>query len=727
MTRWCSLLFFGLFICSNQVWSQSFSAELTGNPVNTTGWTFATGTSYVSGDMFVLTNPIGNQAGYIYYATPQDLTLCARFTVDFEFRITEHSAVTADGITFWYITNPPTGFATGGGIGLPNNPNGLLLIMDTYNNDGVVDNPLVTLRVLDGTSNYAEGSATGRLAPDLINQGFIIDNNWHSCRLTYNYGNIEVSFDGGPAVMSGYTALNMTGYFGFSSGTGGSWSRQVIRNVRINGAPNPDPPATSDTAYCQFETPVQLHATGDSIRWYEAASGGVPLPDAPTPNTSVPGVYTWYVTQTITGCPFESDRLPVTVTVYEEVSALFEDTLRYGCAGDTLFITYNTPAVGIYRWDFGDGSPVTGRVPYHVYTTPGTYQATLVVENGLCRDSAATTVIIRPFMDSDFTVDADSICQGDSVRFASQVSGEELIYYWNFGDGTTDTVLHPVHTYTLAGVFDAMLVVRDFRECSDTIVKTVFVDSFAGFGLTVSDTVLCTGTVVHFSTDYRPTGSSSIMWDMGDGTEIADTTVLRYPYEQPGDFHVTLTASYPVCPDTVIPLTIRVHPYPVVKLPPDTVLCPGDAPLLLYNQASPPENGRHLWSTGDAGAELAVSIPGTYWLQVTNGEECSTTDSIDIYQSCHIGIPNVFTPGGDGVNDYFFPRQILSRAVRSFRMQVFNRWGQKVFETTRIDGRGWDGRLNGADQPQDVYVYLVEVTFANGVQEKHQGNVTLLR
>ncbi len=727
MTRWLLLLFCGQFIFSYHTRAQSFSAELTGNPVNTTGWTFATGTSYVSGDMFVLTNPATYQAGYIYYATPQDLTLCARFTVEFEFRFTEHSTPTADGIAFWYITNPPTGFAAGGGIGLPNNPEGLLLIFDTYNNDGVVNNPLITLRVLDGTSNYAEGSATGQLAPDLTNQSFLTNNNWHTCRLTYNYGNIEVSFDGGPVVMSGYTALNMTGYFGFSAGTGSAWSRQVIRNVHINGAPNPDPPATSDIAYCQFDPPSPLVATGDSIRWYETPVGGTPLPAAPTPNTAVPGVSTWYVTQTITGCPFESERLPVVVTVYEEVNALFNDTLKYGCDGDTLFISYAAPAVGTYHWDFGDGTVATGRFPYHVYTTPGSYQATLIVENGLCRDSAATSVVVLPFLEADFTSDKDSICMGDSIQFTSQVTGEQLSYFWDFGDGATDTAPHPVHRFTVAGVFEVILVAGDFRGCTDTIVKTVFVDSFAAFGLTVSDTVVCTGTVVHFDTDYQPSGTSILTWDMGDGTEINDITSIRRPYEQAGEFLVTLTASYLVCPDTMIPVTIRVHPYPVVKLAPDTALCPGDAPLLLYNLALSPETGSHLWSTGDAGTELSVAEPGTYWLQVTNGELCSTTDSIDILRSCHIGIPNVFTPDGDGINDYFFPRQILSRAVNSFRMQVFNRWGQKVFETARTDGRGWDGRLNGVDQPQDVYVYLIEVAFANGVQETYQGNVTLLR
>ena len=60
-------------------------------------------------------------------------------------------------------------------------------------------------------------------------------------------------------------------------------------------------------------------------------------------------------------------------------------------------------------------------------------------------------------------------------------------------------------------------------------------------------------------------------------------------------------------------------------------------------------------------------------------------------------------------------------------MQVFNRWGQLVFETTNTDGRGWDGYFNGQPQPQGVYVYLIDVTIDNYLDEKYNGNVTLIR
>jgi len=79
------------------------------------------------------------------------------------------------------------------------------------------------------------------------------------------------------------------------------------------------------------------------------------------------------------------------------------------------------------------------------------------------------------------------------------------------------------------------------------------------------------------------------------------------------------------------------------------------------------------------------------------------------------------------VNDYFFPRQFLSSGVAGFTMTVFNRWGQKVFETQNPAGRGWDGKFNDKNQPVGVYIYSIKVVMKNLRTEEYTGNVTLLR
>lgn len=90
-------------------------------------------------------------------------------------------------------------------------------------------------------------------------------------------------------------------------------------------------------------------------------------------------------------------------------------------------------------------------------------------------------------------------------------------------------------------------------------------------------------------------------------------------------------------------------------------------------------------------------------------------------------IPNAFTPNGDMNNDVFMP--IFGCSVSGVRFQVFNRWGKLVFETTNPDA-GWDGKIEGADAPTDVYGWQLdyEVT-VNGTAQKRnmKGEVTLVR
>lgn len=85
--------------------------------------------------------------------------------------------------------------------------------------------------------------------------------------------------------------------------------------------------------------------------------------------------------------------------------------------------------------------------------------------------------------------------------------------------------------------------------------------------------------------------------------------------------------------------------------------------------------------------------------------------------------PNVFTINQDGINDVFYVKGIF---VAEFKLQIFNRWGQLVFETTNMN-EGWDGTINGQLCEADVYVYLAEGKGRHGEAQSIKGNVTLMR
>ena len=90
--------------------------------------------------------------------------------------------------------------------------------------------------------------------------------------------------------------------------------------------------------------------------------------------------------------------------------------------------------------------------------------------------------------------------------------------------------------------------------------------------------------------------------------------------------------------------------------------------------------------------------------------------------------PNAFTPNGDGYNDYFFPKGVgLNNSI--FKMYIYNRWGDEIFESSDVM-QYWDGRANGGTDvaQEDVYVWLIE-TYDMEFQQSHRyvGHVTLIK
>jgi gliding motility-associated-like protein len=169
-----------------------------------------------------------------------------------------------------------------------------------------------------------------------------------------------------------------------------------------------------------------------------------------------------------------------------------------------------------------------------------------------------------------------------------------------------------------------------------------------------------------------------------------------------------------------------VQAFPKINLGKDTAICPGLTGMLQLSDPMASNVNQYLWSTGETSSSILINQPGYYWVRVNNGE-CAMTDSIWIKRDCYLNIPNSFSPNGDGLNDYFLPRELLSSGLTSFKMSIYNRWGEQIFTTTAIDGRGWDGKYNNVPQPQGVFVYVIDASFINNVKKTFKGNVTLMR
>ncbi len=105
-----------------------------------------------------------------------------------------------------------------------------------------------------------------------------------------------------------------------------------------------------------------------------------------------------------------------------------------------------------------------------------------------------------------------------------------------------------------------------------------------------------------------------------------------------------------------------------------------------------------------------------------NPSVTSTSNTTEVVPYMSIYLPNSFTPNGDGMNDTF---GAYGEAIKEFKMQVFNRWGQLVFESNHYNMR-WDGSHEGIQAPQGSYVYRITAKGITGKSSTRDGTVNLI-
>ncbi len=475
-----------------------------------------------------------------------------------------------------------------------------------------------------------------------------------------------------------------------------------------------------DTGLC-FRDSIVLQAndiSGMDYMWDDGTTG-------PYRTVTTSGIYT--IIYPYWGCTYRVEHIYVRFSA--GLPAL--SVQQQSCRGEAKDIVRITPFPGdttiyTYRWHDNAGNllrNVTSRTGDELGDIgAGSYQVHLHSTEGC--DTMLFFTLTEPDYNASFIGDT-VICQYAPVSFTNTSTNDLSDFRWDFGDGNTSAQFSPEHTYDQPGVYRVRLTASNPIPCNDTFYHTVTVDSLPYLYLNPDRDRLCVGETVMFRPVYRP-GTDSLVWEWREG-QPDQVMPFVYSFVSPGTYPVTVTATYSPCRDTSASDTMYVAPLPLVELGSDTFYCPGEVPLRLVNLKVGKEGDQYHWSNGAHTAAITVKDPGTYWLQVISDNECAATDSVTIHRSCFIDLPNVFTPNGDGTNDYFFPRGLLTHGMTSFHMQVFNRWGQLVYESRNLADKGWDGRFNGDPVQEGVYVYQVSAGFRNGTAERYRGNVTLLR
>ncbi len=257
---------------------------------------------------------------------------------------------------------------------------------------------------------------------------------------------------------------------------------------------------------------------------------------------------------------------------------------------------------------------------------------------------------------SDFT---PITCDGFTVTFNNNSTGNPTDYFWDFGDPTTGAantsiLATPTHTFSDTGVFYVKLKVSISGQCEDSITKPIRV--YPGFlpGF-LSSPALCVNTPIQFTdTTYSRYGAvNSWRWDFGDLSTLADTSHLQNPvynYPAAGTYNVELQVTNDKGCFKIYNKSITITDNPVVDIfPSDTTYCQLDSLQLTGTGI-----GTFNWlpNTSIIGANTATpivfpAVQTKYYATLTDALGCKSTDSItvtpknDVTNSITANPPNI--------------------------------------------------------------------------------------
>ena len=340
----------------NELHAQTYVfGQLTGSPLmNTAGWNL-NGNATIGdtpGDVdnflneLVLTNAFGNQSGGIFYNTPINLSVCQKWTVEFDYRIWGGSA--ADGLAFCFLSVPPTGFVSGGGVGIPGTANGLKVVLDTWNNCG---GPNPELQIYSGVGYNECAPGIVKLENTTGNLNFVRSSAYQAAKITYDNGVVTL-FINNIQYLSANFPVGFTGYMGFTASTGGATDQHSIRNVIIY-TDQAQSNAGIDVTTCS-NTPVPIGATTNPLNIYNwtpatgLSSSTAANPIVTLPNTTgAPITQTYTVTTSLASAPGlcpTTDQIVVTIQPEYNVA----NTIN-SCSGQYVFNGQILTQSGIYN------------------------------------------------------------------------------------------------------------------------------------------------------------------------------------------------------------------------------------------------------------------------------------------------------------------------------------------------------------------------------------------
>ncbi|MDX2284607.1 MAG: PKD domain-containing protein [Bacteroidia bacterium] len=506
----------------------------------------------------------------------------------------------------------------------------------------------------------------------------------------------------------------------------------TVRTIPTLEAPQAYEACAGDSVQLSTTAGGDPLASGYSFVWTPAA--GLSNPFIPNPKAA-PDQTTVYRVRASSDFGCGSDEASIVLNILPKpIPNAGQDTAL--CRGDTLRLNATHVMAGgapnfpvFYTWSPAEAlssafvaDPLASPVRTTLYTVR--------TSSGACAAEDQILITVQAPVSVAISADTFRLCSGDSVQLRAAGGNGNGQFAWTPAAGLDDPSRAAPWASPDTTTTYTVLLTEGVCEAQDAfrieVRPTPVIDYFA------SQESGCEVLTVNFLENIA-LPVASFIWDFGDGSPLSNDPDPTHTFSEPGVYPVRLTATSPGgCSASAVVRQVTVTARGEAAIAaspasPEPVLLPDAAVQFSSNSSGATA---WFWDFGDGGySDEANPLhvyqqAGSYTvtLIITDAGGCIDTARYApvVIAIPDLFIPNVFSPNEDGVNDRFW---VEYTGKDRFSLQVFDRWGRKMFGEEANAANSWDGRTpEGGPAEVGVYYYVLQIG-----EQRFTGNVTLLR
>jgi gliding motility-associated-like protein len=523
----------------------------------------------------------------------------------------------------------------------------------------------------------------------------------------------------------------------------------------IQMLPLPAAPVVRGDSACEGTTLTLAlpNSSGLEYYWYSDMRATVPFYKGAAYTTSVVLKDTLFFIETVQrGCTSET-RASLPIKMLPASKGGFASGAATVCAGvnggKVEVIDYRGSVI---KWQSSPDSASwidvpnsnTNSISYSNLLKTAWYRA--VVKRGICADSFSLPVKITVLAipKADFSGLRNRYCTLTSERLVvSPILSPEVSSFEFYLNGVRFQAQNSTPFPTVAGNYTVMMVAKNGELCTDTLRKSFVLFDTPSVSVK-SDTTICEGSTLRVNVLTNARGADTrVITDWGDPpAAVRGNNPYEVIYPEAGIKNISILVISDSCESAVVNQRITVKVQPSAQ--PQLIHPASERPEVVTNvtvleaRANSRGTATLIWDTGDEQPlyyteELKATYPryGRYPLTLTVYNEdrsCSNSYNlglVEAYPDKVLVLPTGFSPNGDNTNDIFNWKAI--GVVSSFSIDIFSRWGERVYHEEKVDATGWDGAFEGKPVPEGVYSYVVKIQWQTGETQTLKGMFNLFR